>query len=145
MAKLTGIARRERKRAPMESLSEAEIRLDGGVAFDFRGKPGSRQVSVLASGSWDAVCEEIGKVLPWTTRRANLLVEGLTFGPELVGHKICISDVVLEITDETDPCSRMKEAADGLYEALLPEWRGGVLCRVVNGGVVRLGDAVTVE
>ena len=56
-----------------------------------------------------------------------------------------IGDLVLEITGETDPCSRMDEARQGLRLALTPEWRGGVCCRVVTGGDIAVGDAVRLE
>ena len=48
------------------------------------------------------------------------------------------------ITDETDPCNRMEEQHAGLQAALGPDWRGGVTCRVVQGGEVTLGDQVRI-
>ena len=48
-----------------------------GVEGDFRGKPGRRQVTVLAREAWEAACADVGHELGWTTRRANLLVEGV--------------------------------------------------------------------
>jgi MOSC domain-containing protein YiiM len=32
----------------------------------------------------------------------------------------------------------------GLRKALAPDWRGGVTCKVTQGGTVIIGDAVTV-
>ena len=49
MGRLAGIARREEKRAPMETLEQAEVSDQTGVARDFRGKPGKR--TVLQNGS----------------------------------------------------------------------------------------------
>ena len=49
---------------------------------------------------------------------------------------------MLEITYPTTPCKRMDEAREGLMRALYPEWRGGVTCRVLEGGCVSLGDHV---
>ena len=43
---------------------------------------------------------------------------------------------------ETDPCSRMDEQHAGLRDALTPDWRGGVCCRVIAGGNVAVGDEV---
>ena len=45
MGRLSGIARREKKRAPMETLDSAEISMETGVADDSRGKQGKRQVT----------------------------------------------------------------------------------------------------
>jgi MOSC domain-containing protein YiiM len=53
-----------------------------------------------------------------------------------------IGDVELEVTKETAPCYLMDQAHEGLLRALKPDWRGGVCCRVVKGGEIRLGDRV---
>ena len=50
----------------------------------------------------------------------------------------------LEVTGQTCACARMEEARAGLLKALAREWRGGVTCRVLVGGAVRIGDAVEV-
>lgn len=144
MSTLTGIARRDRKRAPMETLERADISKETGVAADFRGKPGRRQVTVISAGSWQDACRDLGQELPWTTRRANLLVEGLDF-PGTTGGILTIGPVRLLITGELDPCPRMDEQYDGLTGALLPAWRGGVSCAVLEAGPVALGDSVTLE
>lgn len=141
MGLLRAIARRDRKRGPMQELSAAEVTEATGVGGDFRGKPGNRQVTVLSADVWNAVCAELGVDLPWTTRRANLLVEGVDL-PRQPGGIIEIGAVRLEVMLETDPCSRMDEQHPGLREALTPDWRGGVCCRVVAGGEVAVGDDV---
>lgn len=141
MGRLIGIARRDAKRAAMQTLSSADISADTGVAADFRGRPGKRQVTVLSSRAWQAACRELGRELPWTTRRANLLVDDMDL-PRSVGDILQIGAVRLKVTMEVDPCSRMEEQQPGLQKVLLPEWRGGVACTVLQGGSVAIGDAV---
>src|SRR3989344_744676 len=114
MAQIVGIAFKEAKRALMREVSSIEITVEDGLKGDFRGKGGitrSRQVTVLSIQQWEQACRELGVSLPWHTRRANLCVDGLTFGPEDVGKILCIGTTVeLEITGETEPCKRMDEA-----------------------------------
>lgn len=143
MARLAGIACRDCKRGEMTELTAAGISTETGVQGDFRGRPGARQVTVISAEAWAAACAEVDRALPWTTRRANLLVEGIGL-PRAAGARIGIGPVRLEITMETDPCSRMDEQCEGLREALMPDWRGGVCCRVISGGTVEVGDLVTV-
>ena len=139
---LIGIARKARSRAPMETLEGVNVSLDLGVDGDYRGRLRKRQITVLTEEDWQAACAEIGRVdLPWTTRRANLLVRGMKL-PQMPGSRIRIGDLVLEITGETDPCNRMEEVAAGLEKALSPDWRGGVTCRAIEPGAIRVGDAV---
>lgn len=141
-AKLIGIARRAKSRAPMETLEQVGCSTALGVDGDFRGKLRKRQVTILSIEDWQAACDAIGRDdLPWTTRRANLLVTGISL-PREVGAKVSIGSVMVEITGETDPCRRMENAAPGLEEALRPDWRGGVTCRVIEGGNIQCGDAV---
>ena len=133
----------------MEILDAVQVSIESGLAGDFRGavKPGGRgrrQVSLLERGDWDAAMAETGHSLPWQERRANLLVDGLDL-PRVPGTRLRIGDVVLEITQECDPCSRMETLAPGLKAALTPDWRGGALARVIAGGRIAVGDMIKVE
>lgn len=141
MGRLAGIARRAKKRAPMELLDKADISSATGVARDFRGKPGNRQVTLLSARDWRAACAELGQDVAWTTRRSNLLVEDFDL-PKEQGRIIEIGKVRLRTTMEVDPCSRMDEQVEGLRKALQPDWRGGVACEVLQGGTVSIGDPV---
>lgn len=143
MGRLVGLARHDKKRAEMEILDDAEISERTGVANDFRGKPGKRQVTVISAEAWAAACEELGQEIPWTTRRANLLTEDIEL-PQRTGDVIEIAGVRLLVTMKVDPCGRMDEQFQGLRSALIPEWRGGVACTVLKGGSIRLGDSVSV-
>ena len=143
MGSLLGIASAPVKRGPLTPLTDAVVDVGAGVLGDARGTRAGRQVTVLFRESWDAACGELGAELPWTTRRANLLVEGVEVPRE--GQHLIIGSVVLEVTQETQPCQLMEAAHQGLRAALTPEWRGGVCCRVVKGGTIRIGDSVEVE
>ena len=142
--KLIGIARAAELRSPLEELPAASLSVESGIEGDVRGRKPGRQVTVLFRESWDDACRELGVMLPWVTRRANLLVEGL---PPLqaAGARLKIGETVLEATMETDPCFLMEKAHKGLKNALTPAWRGGVCCKVVSGGVLKLGDLVTLS
>jgi len=142
MGRLLGIARATAKRAPLKELTETEIGLADGIAGDVRGAKRGRQVTLLFRENWDDACEELGTRLPWVTRRANLLIEGVSI-PE-IGERVTIGDAVLEVTEETKPCQVMEAAHKGLRRALTPGWRGGVCCRVVAAGRIRVGDPVEI-
>lgn len=144
MVELAGIAIRKKSRAPMVALQDCELSMELGLAGDFRGKPGKRQVTVLSEESWLRACNELGHELPWLTRRANLLVRGLEFSAGDVGKVLCIGVVKLQITRETDPCQRMEDAQPGLKNALAPDWRGGVCCRVLVPGQIAVGATVQI-
>lgn len=142
MARLLGIAVKQQRKGPVSTHEEAQISLQHGVVGDWRGKPGRRQVTLMSLADWQAACNELGVDLPWQTRRANLLVDEMPLF-QATGSRIKLGEVVLEVTGETDPCERMEAAQPGLFDTLAKHWRGGVTCRVLAGGVVRLGMAVS--
>jgi len=143
--RLAGIAGRERRLAPMLEMAAGTISTEAGLAGDFKGhKYPLRQITVLAGEAWRAALAQIGApALPWTARRANLLVEGVDL-PKAKGGVLRVGAVRLEVTDQTYPCVRMEEACPGLLKALARDWRGGVTCRVLAGGAIALGDLVEV-
>jgi MOSC domain-containing protein YiiM len=143
--RLIGIARRDKRRAPMQEVGDGFITPAGGLVGDFKGaKYPRRQITVLAREAWEAALIEISQPsLSWTTRRANLLVEGAEL-PRAAGSILRIGAVRLEVTAQTFPCARMEEAWAGLWSALAKDWQGGVTCRVLEGGPIGLGDEVEV-
>ena len=140
--RLIGIALRNKRRGQMYQIDTAAIGLKFGVKGDYRGRAGPRQVTILSQDSWSDACGQLNIDLPWTIRRANLLVTGKRFSSEDVGRIISIGKVELRITRETNPCHRMEDARAGLREALDIDWRGGVCCRVEQEGIIRIGMVV---
>lgn len=144
MGRLLGIAIKEASGAPMKVLEEATVSLSSGIDNDFRGKPGNRQVTVLSSESWKEACAQLGVNFQWTTRRVNLLIEGISL-IDTTGYYLHIGDVILEITGETIPCRHMDEAFQGLKDALTPSWRAGASCKIIKEGTIRLENQVTIH
>ncbi|RVQ69005.1 MOSC domain-containing protein [Croceicoccus ponticola] len=151
--RLGGIARHDRPRGPIELIDEVAVTIRDGIAGDFRGAmkpdgPRKRQVSLINAEDWAAAMSDLGLepgAIPWQERRANLLVQGIQI-PRENGARIRIgNDVVIEIVQECDPCSRMEALHTGLKAALTPEWRGGVLGRVYAEGTIRTGDTIRIE
>lgn len=146
---LIGIARRPAPRARMATIEVAGVTAGAGLDGDHKGaKFPARGITVLSREAWETAIAELtdlaGPVpLPWIVRRANLLVEGVVL-PQARGAILVIGPLRLEVTAQTYPCRRMEEAHPGLLKALAPDWRGGVCCKVIEGGRIALGDAVAV-
>ena len=141
---LKAIATRPAKRAPMVTRQDAIIDPRTALAGDFGRKPGKRQVSVLSWEKWLAACATLGVTpaeVPWTFRRANLLVAGIDL-PVVPGRRLAVGSVVLEITGEADPCQRMEQQFAGLQAALTPDARGGLVATIITGAAVAVGDKV---
>lgn len=139
--RLVSIARKARKRAPMEELDAVGVSEERGVAGDYRGKPGRRQVTILFQDDWESAVAKLEPGAPWTTRRANLLIKGVP-NPRSKGGVLAIGDARFLITGETEPCIRMDEQLPGLWDEMKPDWRGGLTARVLAGGDIAVGDKV---
>ena len=142
---LAAIARREKPFAPMEEADHCTVGADG-VEGDWRSVHAEedRAVVLLFEDQWREVCEELGQTLRWTARRGNFLVRGIP-NPGASVQRIRIGKkLVLEVTGVCDPCSRMDRACQGLRRTLEMHGRGGLICRVIEGGSVAVGDTVAV-
>lgn len=143
---LIGIATKARKGERLREHSEIAVSCAEGLAGDRLGQGGfarKRQVTVLSVPQWNQACRDIGGSLPMLSRRANLYVTEACFGPRDVGRLLGFGPaLVLEITGETEPCKRMDQVRVGLKEALALGWCGGITCRVVHEGTIRLGHKV---
>ena len=146
---IAGLARHAAPRAAMEVIDRATITPERGVEGDCKGrfKPGGRnrrQVTLIERRDWEMATAALGVDLPWSDRRANILVDGIDL-PQLPGTVLRIGDVRLVVMVECDPCHRMDALAPGLQQALRDDWRGGVCTRVLTGGEIAIGDAIIVE
>ena len=142
MGKVIGIATRDKKRGPMVIYASSKVSFEKGIGDDARGLiQGDRQVTVMTQEGWEAASNEVGRNLHWTIRRANILIDGIDL-ENTTGMLLKIGKFHLEITGELKPCGRMDEQIEGLTQALVPNWRGGVRCKILSEGIVSEGDQV---
>jgi MOSC domain-containing protein YiiM len=137
------IARRATDGDPMHEVDQCTLLAGRGIDTENR-KAGKREVTLLSRESWAEACRQLGAELPWTHRRANLLIEGVDLAAA-IGKTLAVGEVRIRIHGETKPCGLMDEQHEGLREALVPSQRGGVHGQLLVGGVVRVGERVVVE
>ena len=135
------LALRPEKGGAMALAESISLTPENGVIGD-HGTSKNRQVTFLDEANWIAACEEIAADLPWTTRRANILVQGLDL-PKLVEQQVRVGTALVEVIGEVDPCYVMDAAQNGLKDALKPDWRGGVYARVIESGIVVNEDKIS--
>ena len=126
----------------MREVDSAEATAGGGLAGDrYNGGSGKRGITLIQAEHLPAIATLAGNadVAPATLRR-NLVVSGTPL-LALKGNRFRIGEVLLEGTVACDPCSRMEAAlGTGGYNAL--RGMGGLCARVLEGGELRIGEAV---
>jgi MOSC domain-containing protein YiiM len=124
-------------RFPMKEVEEAEAICDQGMRGCIHGRRGSsRQVLLMDSET----LRNLG-LAPGTVKE-NITTRGLDFQKLSLGQVLRISNVILRISGPCDPCPRMDDIRMGLQAQL--EGQRGWLCRVIEGGTIRRGDAIEV-
>ena len=140
--RLVWIGLRPARREPMRRVDAAELELGRGLVGDrYSRRDGGRQVTLIGAEGLRAAAGYLGldAVAPELVRR-NLVTEGINL-LALKGRRFRVGAALLETSGECHPCSRMEETLGvGGYNAL--RGHGGLTARVIEGGIVRLGDAV---
>ena len=131
------------RKAPMQVLESVFIAA-AGLEGDRRASPGKRAVTLLQHEHLSAIASLSGltSVGPELLRR-NLVVGGINL-LALKGARFLIGDTILEGTGICAPCSRMEtNLGHGGYNAV--RGHGGITARVLEEGLVSIGDAVLFE
>lgn len=131
------------RRGPMDRVLFAEAIEGRGLAGNAN-QGGKRQVTIIDEARWSDAQSEIGVAVDPSARRANVMLRGLDL-EQSRGKLLRIGPVLIRVCNETRPCERMDEAQPGLQAALGVAWRGGVYGEIVEGGVIREGDAAAWE
>jgi MOSC domain-containing protein YiiM len=135
MAQVHKLFRALRRGWPMEELFVAEAVTDVGLAGCAHARPGSkRQLLVVDRETLEAL-----ELLPGTIRE-NVTTVGLNVNGLELGETLRVGQTLLEVTMICTPCGLMDKIRPGLRREI--RGRRGMLCRVLQGGMLRPGDAI---
>jgi MOSC domain-containing protein YiiM len=133
-------------RAPVEVRERVEARAGLGLAGDRQRAGGRRQVTLIQAEHLDILASLLGRAagpIDPSRLRRNLVVRGLNL-LALRQARFRVGGALLEATGSCDPCSRMEEAlGPGGFNAM--RGHGGITARVLEPGIIALGDAVRLE
>ncbi|AUD02712.1 MOSC domain-containing protein [Spirosoma pollinicola] len=133
---------RPERRVAVEAVDSIDVSEKKGILGDhYSGQSGNRHVTLIQAEHLPVVAALTGRdVLDPAVVRRNIVVSGLNL-LALKDHKIQIGDVVLQITGQCHPCSKMETAlGPGGYNAM--RGHGGMTAKVIQGGSLRVGDEV---
>lgn len=139
--RVTWIGVRPVRRASVTPVDAVEAVPGAGLAGDHYAHDGKRQVTLIQAEHLAAVAAFVGRPsLDPALLRRNIVVAGLNL-LALKGRRFRIGGALLEGSGPCEPCSRMEEAlGPGGYNAM--RGHGGITARVIEGGLIRVGDVV---
>lgn len=140
------IGLRPAKGEPLQPVSSVEAAPGRGLAGDrFKGTPDSkRQVTLIQAEHLAAVASMLGRETldPALTRR-NVVVSGINLYA-LRNARFHVGALLLEGTGICAPCEQMERAlGPGGFNAM--RGHGGITARILQPGVIAIGDAVAME
>ena len=135
MPRVQNLFRAPKKHLPMEELSEIRAVNDTGIEGCAHARPsGKRQVLLVDRETLEAMNLRPGII------RENITTDGLNVNSLLIGQVLRVGEARLEVSAVCTPCDQMEAIRPGLRKEL---WgRRGMLCRVLDGGVIRRGDPI---
>ena len=136
------IAIRTTKNGPMQEIESVEVSKADGLEGDVASAV-HRGITLLSTDQWAETNQALGTDLPWHTRRANVLLAGGSL-QHLIGSTVQLGGVKIKVNAETEPCGLMDKLHPGLREALVPDCRGGVYGEILEGGMLKVGDTLSV-
>lgn len=142
---LAWIGLRPGHKQPMLAVDSAVALQNLGLEGDHRSNKtagSGRQITIISSEYIQQIEHFTGlqHIAPAALRR-NLVVSGINLGA-LRHQQFTVGEALLEANALCDPCSRMESAlGPGGFAAMLGH--GGLCAKIICGGRVAIGDAVT--
>jgi MOSC domain-containing protein YiiM len=143
------ISVRPQSRSQMIELDAVEARLEAGLTGD-HARPGVRNARQVTLMQWEhlaVISSLMGRtadqpVLAQDLRR-NIVVSGINLF-SLKGRRFRIGQAIFETTGWCQPCARLENnLGPGTFQAV--RGHGGITARVLQSGIIRLDDTVSVE
>lgn len=132
--------------APMAALAEVEALEECGLRGDRYADAGNRksadyQLTLIEIENIQAFAQASGLPLAPDEPRRNLVTVGVRLN-EFCGKRFQVGEVELEGLELCEPCGTFAKRTH-LEVVRFFVRRGGLRCRILRGGFIRVGDAVT--
>ena len=139
IVKAVNISRK--KGTQKENIGSGVFIENWGIEHDAHAGRWHRQVSLLSYEKFQEFKEK-GAPIHYGSFGENLLVSGFDFRTLPVGTRLVSGNVLLEITQIGKQCHSGCEIYKVTGDCIMP--REGVFARVLQGGVITVGDEMTV-
>ena len=139
-----GIAKNNNQK--IQEVKKIELLPGKGVVGDrhfYENNDARCQVTLIESENIDYYNNKFKTDYPYIDFRRNVVTKGIQLN-DLVGKKLLIGNIEVQVHDLCRPCKHLEETLKG--QDIIKEFlrRGGLRCEILNSGTIIIGDAIKV-
>ncbi len=140
MPEVTAVCISEKKGERKKPVSSVILRENHGIVDDAHAGDWHRQVSLLASESIEKM-RKLGLDVDSGDFAENITTSGIELVTLPIGSRLKIGETLLEVTQIGKECHNRCAIYYQAGDCVMP--KEGIFARVITGGEIRPGDAIT--
>ena len=131
---------------PINEVNSIDVIVNQGVVGDRHFKEFNdpyNQISLIESENIDYYNIKYGLNIPYVDFRRNIITKGIKLN-DLVGKKLSVGNVELEVVDLCRPCRHLSEVLE--QDNIIKEFlrRGGLRCQILSSSSIMIGHKIKV-
>ena len=141
-----GIAKENNQKFKIEQVNNAEVIAGKGIKGDryyHDYNEAKKQITLIESENIDYYNKKFSTNFSYLDFRRNLITKNIQLN-DLVGKKLSIGQIDIEVHDLCRPCKYLQEILrkDNIVKEFLR--RGGLRCKILVSGNIQVGDEIRV-
>ena len=141
-----GITKKNNQKLKIEKVNNVEVVAGKGIKGDRNyhdNNEARKQITLIESESIDYFNQKFNTNFSYLDLRRNLITKNIQLN-ELVGKKLSIGQVDMQVHDLCRPCNYLQEilGKDNIIKEFLR--RGGLRCEILISGNIKVGDEIKI-
>ena len=131
---------------PIKEVGSIKVLANQGIVGDRHFKESNdpyNQITLIESENIDYYNVKYGLNISYVDFRRNIVTRGIQLN-DLIGKKILIGKVELEVIDLCRPCRHLSEVLG--QENIIKEFlrRGGIRCQILTSSSIKISDKISI-
>jgi len=141
-----GITKKNNQKLKIEKVNNVEVVAGKGIKGDRNyhdNNEARKQITLIESESIDYYNQKFNTNFSYLDLRRNLITKNIQLN-ELVGKKLSIGQIDIQVHDLCRPCNYLQEilGKDNIIKEFLR--RGGLRCEILISGNIKVGDEIKI-
>ena len=141
-----GITKKNNQKLKIETVNNVEVVAGKGIKGDRNYhdyNEARKQITLIESESIDYYNQKFNTNFSYLDFRRNLITKNIQLN-ELVGKKLSIGQIDIQVHDLCRPCNYLQEilGKDNIIKEFLR--RGGLRCEILISGNIKVGDEIKI-